>query len=286
MIVIKSISEVRRHIETLRGGGRTIGFVPTMGALHEGHRSLLDRSHSRTDVTVMSIFVNPAQFGPREDLAKYPRMFDKDCAMAETAGCAIVFAPSAEAMYPPAYRTYVTVEELGGRLCGVSRPMHFRGVTTVVLKFFNIMRPDVAYFGQKDAQQAIIIKRMVEDLNVPVRVEVCETVREADGLAMSSRNAYLTPLERKAAPCIYEGLRAAATLFEHGERDGATLVRAVESSIQSQAPIISGEYIELVDTVTLQPLSAIRSAGLLAVACRTSESNTRLIDNIVIGGSL
>ena len=286
MIVIKSISEVRRHIETLRDGGRTVGFVPTMGALHEGHRSLLDRSRSRVDVTVMSIFVNPAQFGPNEDLAKYPRIFDNDCAMAEAAGCAIVFAPSVEAMYPPAYRTYVTVDDLGNRLCGITRPTHFRGVTTVVLKFFNIIRPDVAYFGQKDAQQAIIIKRMVEDLNIPVRVEVCETVREADGLAMSSRNAYLTPLERKAAPCICKGLRAAAALFERGERDGAMLARAVESSIESQAPIISGEYIELVDTVTLQPLSAIRSAGLLAVACRTSESNTRLIDNIVIGGSL
>jgi pantoate--beta-alanine ligase len=213
-------------------------------------------------------------------------MFDKDCAMAEAAGCAIVFTPPAEAMYPPAYCTYVTVEELGGRLCGVSRPTHFKGVTTVVLKFFNIIRPDVAYFGQKDAQQAIIIKRMVEDLNVPVRVEVCATVREPDGLAMSSRNAYLTPLERKTAPCIYEGLRTAAALFDRGERDSAMLVQVVENSIKSHASVISGDYIELVDTVSLQPLSEVRSAGLLAVACRTLQSNTRLIDNIILGGCL
>jgi pantoate--beta-alanine ligase len=286
MIVLKSISEVRRNIETLRREGRTIGFVPTMGALHEGHRSLLDRSRSRTDVTVMSIFVNPAQFGPKEDLAKYPRVFDNDCAMAEAAGCAIVFAPTAEAMYPPVYRTYVAVEELGNRLCGITRPTHFRGVTTVVLKFFNIITPDVAYFGQKDAQQVIIIKRMVEDLDVPVRVEVCPTVREGDGLAMSSRNAYLMPLERKAAPCICKGLRAAAALFERGERGATELVREVKRSIESQAPAISGEYIELVDIVTLQPLAEIGSTGLIAVACRTMESNTRLIDNIILGGSL
>jgi pantoate--beta-alanine ligase len=286
MIVIKSIAEVRQYIGTLRREGRTIGFVPTMGALHEGHRSLLDRSHARVDVTVMSIFVNPAQFGPNEDLAKYPRMFDKDCAMAEAAGCGIVFAPSPEQMYPEHFGTSVAVEELGKRMCGITRPTHFRGVTTVVLKFFNIVMPDIAYFGQKDAQQAIIIKRMVEDLNVPVTIAVCPTVRESDGLAMSSRNAYLTARERNAAPCIHKGLLAAAALFERGERDAAALISAIETSLGSQAPVISGEYVELVDTITLEPLSTISTAGLLAVACRTSESNTRLIDNIILGGSL
>jgi pantoate--beta-alanine ligase len=285
MKVITSIAEMARTSETLRSGYRAIGFVPTMGALHSGHCSLVSRASGVSDVVVMSIFVNPAQFGPREDFTKYPRTFEKDCAMAEAAGCDIVFAPQAKEMYPEHYLTYVMVEELSGTLCGITRPTHFKGVATVVLKFFNIVAPHRAFFGQKDAQQVIVLKRMVRDLNVPVAIEVCPTVRESDGLAMSSRNVYLTPEERHAAPAIYQGLSTAAALFERSEKSAAALKTAVKESIASQM-LLSIEYIEIVDTATLLPVTACTSPALVAVACRTGESNTRLIDNIVIGGTL
>jgi pantoate--beta-alanine ligase len=256
-----------------------------MGALHSGHCSLVSRASSASDVVVMSIFVNPTQFGPREDFTKYPRTFEKDCALAEAAGCDIVFAPQAKEMYPDPFMTYVTVEELSGKLCGITRPTHFKGVATVVLKFFNIVAPHRAFFGQKDAQQVIVLKRMVRDLNVPVAIEVCPTVRESDGLAMSSRNVYLTPEERHAAPAIYQGLSAAAALFERGERSGTAITTAVQESIARQT-LLSIEYIEIVDTATLLPVTVCTSPALVAAACRTGESNTRLIDNIVIGGTL
>jgi pantoate--beta-alanine ligase len=265
--------------------GKTIGLVPTMGALHEGHLSLAAASRDRMSATVMSIFVNPAQFGPGEDYGKYPRMFEADCAKAQAAGCDAVFAPEAPAMYPQRYRTYVTVEELGGRLCGVSRPTHFRGVATVVLKLFNIVTPHVAFFGAKDAQQVIVIKRMAEDLHCAVTIQACPTLREPDGLAMSSRNAYLTPAERKAAPALYRGLRAARDLYDGGERSAEKLIGTIAAHYGAE-PLVNKEYIEIVDTVNLQPQHTITSAALIAVACRTANSGTRLIDNIVVGGSL
>jgi pantoate--beta-alanine ligase len=285
MKIIKSIAEMHSFSAAARANGKTIGLVPTMGALHKGHLSLIEASRSKTSLTVMSVFVNPTQFGPKEDFGKYPRMFGADCAKAEAAGCDVVFAPEATAMYPERYHTYVTVEELGGRLCGISRPTHFRGVATVVLKFFNIVNPQVAFFGSKDAQQVIVIKRMVEDLNCPVKIEACPTVRENDGLAMSSRNAYLTPGERKAAPVIHRGLQAARALFESGERRAAELAHTVAEMYEKES-LIKKEYIEIVDTLALQPHSTVASATLIAVACRTAESETRLIDNIVVGGSL
>jgi pantoate--beta-alanine ligase len=283
--IVKSIAEMKALSALSRASGKTIGLVPTMGALHEGHVSLLTTARSRMDVTVVSIFVNPTQFAPNEDYGKYPRTFDADCAKAGAAGCDIVFAPGAAAMYPERYHTFVTVEELGGRLCGVSRPTHFRGVATVVLKFFNIVNPHVAFFGSKDAQQVIVLKRMVEDLHCAVRIEACPTLRERDGLAMSSRNAYLTPAERKAAPVIYQGLQAARALYESGERMAGKLAEAI-AGIYRREPLIKKEYIEIVDTVDLQPLGLVSSAALIAIACRTAESGTRLIDNIVVGGSL
>jgi pantoate--beta-alanine ligase len=286
VIVLHSIAEMKQYAAAFRREGRSIGFVPTMGALHQGHLSLLESSTGKTDVTVLSVFVNPTQFGPKEDLDRYPRPFEKDCAMAEPMGCGIVFAPAAKEMYPASFRTHVAVDELGEKLCGITRPTHFRGVTTVVLKFLNIVAPDVAFFGQKDAQQAVVIKRMVEDLNVPVRIEICPTIRESDGLAMSSRNAYLTPVERQAAPCIYRGLQSAATLYEQGERDAAAHLRVVEESVNSVAPLLTLEYGEIVDPVTLTTQTTVHTPALLAIACRTAESNTRLIDNIILGGSL
>jgi pantoate--beta-alanine ligase len=256
-----------------------------MGALHEGHLALVAEARKRTDAVVMSIFVNPAQFGPAEDFARYPRRFEADCEKAAAAGCAAVFAPQPSAMYPDGYKTFVNVEEIGSTLCGRTRPMHFRGVATVVLKFLNIVRPDVAFFGQKDAQQAIILKRMAIDLNTGVAITVCPTVREADGLAMSSRNAYLTPAERAAAPLIFKGLSAAAAQYSCGVRNAAELTATAEKIIRSDACIVP-EYLEIVDTISLRPLAELSTTALMAVACRTGESGTRLIDNIVLGGSL
>ena len=284
MKIVSSLSEMKSLSGAYRKGGMMIGFVPTMGALHEGHCSLIARSHRSMGVTVVSIFVNPTQFSPNEDFENYPRTFEADVTKAEAAGCDVVFVPTAAEMYPEGFGTYVTVDELSGTLCGISRPTHFRGVATVVLKFFNIVHPHVAFFGAKDAQQAVVLKRMVEDLNVPVRIEVCPTVREGDGLAMSSRNAYLTVAERQRAPVIYQGLQTASTLYAAGERDAKRLISAIEA-IYAKEPLIKKEYIEAVDFRTLSPLTSIASAALVAVACRTAESGTRLIDNILVGGS-
>jgi pantoate--beta-alanine ligase len=282
---IRSAVDMKKWSKDARSKGRTIGFVPTMGALHEGHFSLLKRSKDRADATVMSIFVNPAQFGPGEDFRRYPRPLEADCEKARASGCDAVFVPEAADIYQNGYCTYVTVEGLDKKLCGVSRPDHFRGVATVVLKLFNIVAPDIAFFGHKDAQQAILLRRMAADLNVPVAIEVCPTVREADGLAMSSRNAYLSPAERAAAPIIYKGLKAALAQYEAGERDAARLVSAVETAFR-EAPLIGKEYIEIVDLETLDTLTSVSAAALIAVACRTKESGTRLIDNLTVGGSL
>ena len=265
--------------------GRAVGLRPTMGALHEGHLSLVQMSRKLCDATVMSIFVNPIQFGPAEDYQKYPRPFDSDCEKAEAAGCDAVFAPEQGDIYPPDYASYVEVERITGTLCGASRPGHFRGVATVVLKFFNIVIPQVAIFGQKDAQQVVVIKRMAADLNVPVKIAVAPIVREKSGLAMSSRNIYLTSEERLQSSLIYKGLLAASKLFDKGERVAENL-KAVIGEVLAGAPLVSPEYIEIVNTLTLQPLDTIHSAALIAIAVRMKTSKTRLIDNIVLGGDL
>jgi pantoate--beta-alanine ligase len=285
MKIVRSPLEMKNLSLTLQRGGSTVGLVPTMGSLHKGHLSLLDRIRTSCDYSVMSIFVNPTQFGPKEDFHKYPRPFEADCTLAQTAGCDFLFAPSVEDMYPNRYNTYVSVENITERLCGATRPGHFRGVATVVLKFFNIVNPQVAVFGQKDAQQVVVIKRMVQDLNLSVAIDVAPIIREPDGLAMSSRNTYLTIDERKEAPLIFKGLEAAEEKFSAGEQTVVALKSAIDS-VYRQFSLLDVEYIEIVDTLQLMPLETISTSALIAVACRTKNSKTRLIDNLVLGGAL
>jgi pantoate--beta-alanine ligase len=266
---------------THRRNSNSIGFVPTMGALHEGHLSLIDIARKHCGCAVASIFVNPAQFGPNEDFAKYPRAFERDCGLLEAAGCDCVFAPAVGDMYPDNYGTYVNVDGITDTLCGASRPGHFRGVATVVLKLFNIVLPDAAVFGSKDAQQVAVIRRMVEDLNLSVRIIAAPIAREAGGLAMSSRNAYLTIGERREAAAIYAGLAKSVEMYNDGCRDSQQIKNCVLTEI-NRSSTIKPEYVEAVDTKSLQPVDKIDGQVLIAVACRTSESGTRLIDNVVL----
>jgi pantoate--beta-alanine ligase len=256
-----------------------------MGALHTGHIALLSAIQQQCDISVISIFVNPTQFGPNEDFAKYPRPFEADCALAQENYCDIVFAPEPEAMYPAHYATYINVEAITGKLCGMSRPGHFRGVTTVVLKLFNIIMPHKAIFGQKDAQQVIVLKRMAADLNCSVQMLVAPIVREADGLAMSSRNRYLTPEERAAAVALHRGLSAAEKLYASGEREAKPLLATVSTCLL-ESDLLVPEYCELADSVSLESQTTLVGTALLAVAVRTRETDTRLIDNTVLGGCL
>ena len=285
MEIIVSPDEMSEYSRFIQKQGKSVALVPTMGALHEGHLSLCAVAKQRVECAVMSIFVNPTQFGPQEDFSKYPRPFDVDCAKAKSAGCDIVFAPAKDAMYPQGYATYVTVESITDRLCGKSRPGHFRGVTTVVLKLFNIVNPQVAIFGQKDAQQVLVIKRMVKDLNHPVQIEVAPIIRESDGLAMSSRNVYLTPDERVEAPVIFRSLSHAVKLCKEGVRESSVLRSEIKNMITA-SKYISIEYAEIVDTDNLSSPEHVPSPALIAIACRTSQSGTRLIDNVVVGGTL
>jgi pantoate--beta-alanine ligase len=285
MRLIRSIQEMQKCSLNLRSEGKIIGFVPTMGALHEGHFSLLRSARKTSDISVMSVFVNPKQFGPKEDFTQYPRPFEKDCAAAEHNGCDILFAPGSTQMYPDLFMTSVSVENLSEKLEGSIRPGHFKGVTTVVLKLFTITMPHIAVFGQKDAQQAVILKRMVKDLNLMIEVVILPTVRESDGLAMSSRNSYLTKEERKCAPLIYQGLCKAIAEYDRGELQSQKLHEAIRSVFHN-APCFKTEYIAIVDTETLDPVERITGKALIAVACRTAQTNTRLIDNVVLGGTL
>lgn len=269
----------------LRADNKRIGLVPTMGALHKGHLSLLDCIAPECDVRIMSIFVNPIQFGPKEDFSKYPRTFEADCQLAESAGCDIIFAPDASLMYPKPFYTEVSVNTITSGLCGASRPGHFTGVATVVLKFFNIVLPHVAVFGQKDAQQVAVIKRMVFDLNVPVTIVVAPIFREPDGLAMSSRNVYLTPHERQEVTLISQGLFKITAMFDKGESNADVLKKAL-AELYQHAQYFRVEYIQIVDISSLLPLASITDGALVAVACRTVQSNTRLIDNTLLGGRI
>ncbi|MBD3316448.1 MAG: pantoate--beta-alanine ligase [Chitinivibrionales bacterium] len=285
MKIIRDVDAMRELGRTLRSGGKTIALVPTMGALHKGHLSLLTAARQQCDYAVVSIFVNPTQFGLGEDFECYPRPFARDCAVAERHGCDIIFAPEAKNMYPKDYQTSVIVKNITQKLEGASRPEHFEGVTTVVTKLFNAVGPDAAIFGQKDAQQVLVIKRMVADLNVPVRLVVRPTVREDDGLALSSRNAYLTADERRAVPLIHAGLSRVTALYEGGERSALVLLGALRS-VYERTKAFKVEYTSIVDTRTLNPVDYLDSTVLVAVACRTVTSRTRLIDNIVLGGLL
>lgn len=272
---------LREAMARARRAGLSVGLVPTMGALHAGHVSLLQAARAETQCVVVSLFVNPTQFGPREDFSRYPRPFEEDCRICAQEKVDVLFAPSAEEMYPPGFRTYVEVQGMQEVLCGASRPGHFRGVATVVLKLFHLVQPDVAYFGRKDAQQARLIQQMVQDLAVPVRVRVCPIVREADGLALSSRNQYLTPEQRRQAPVLYQALTEARALVERGERDASAVRQALASRI-ARAPAAVIDYVAVVDADTLLPLTRLRGDVLLAVAVKFGA--TRLIDNELLSG--
>ena len=281
MRTIRSIADVRAALQTSRRSGRVIGLVPTMGALHDGHLSLLRRAREQSDVVVMSLFVNPAQFNEAADLASYPRNEQRDQALAEREGVDFVFAPSPEEMYPPGFSTTVSVAGLTEPLEGEHRGRtHFDGVTTVVTKLLNIVSPDVAYFGQKDAQQAIVIGRLVADLNIPVRIQVCPTAREPDGLAMSSRNVLLSPNQRSSAPSLHRALQAIQVAVDAGERDPAA-ARA-QALAELTSPELELEYLELVSPDTLAPLERLDGEALAVIAARIGA--TRLIDNEVING--
>jgi len=277
--VLSKISAIKAAINKQKCSGKRVGFVPTMGYLHEGHLSLVRESLQRTDCTVVSIFVNPTQFGPEEDLQEYPRDFEKDYSLLEKLGVDIVFVPDNQEMYPEGFKTYVEVTDFQDKFEGRSRPGHFRGVCTVVLKLFEIIDPDIAYFGQKDAQQALIIKKMVRDLNLDVEIQVLPTVREKDGLALSSRNVYLTKDQRKAALCLVESLREANRLIEAGERD-PRIIKSEMTRLIDAEPLASLDYIAIVDLENLDPLDRIKGEILITVAVFFGK--VRLIDNMIV----
>jgi pantoate--beta-alanine ligase len=277
--VFTTIDEMRDASRAARRAGLRLGLVPTMGALHEGHLSLVRAAKSACDVVAASIFVNPTQFGPNEDLAKYPRSFERDRELLEREGVEFLFAPSVEEMYPAGDVTWVTVEEMSGKLDGRSRPGHFRGVTTVVAKLFHIVEPDAAFFGQKDAAQVAIIRRMVRDLALPVEIVVCPIVREADGLAMSSRNVYLGSEQRRQALVLHRSLLQVEKMIQTGERNAAHLAAAGRKEFAAE-PSVRLDYFEIVAPDTLDPITEISGGALVAVAAYVG--TTRLIDNILI----
>jgi len=277
MQTVATLPELRAACRALPG---PIGFVPTMGYLHAGHISLAQRARAECTRVVASIFVNPTQFGPNEDLAKYPRDLPRDLAMLEAAGVDLVWTPTPEMMYPSGYQTWVEVEGLTSGLEGVVRPGHFRGVTTIVAKLFNAVGPDKAYFGQKDAQQAAVIRRMTRDLDFPIEIIVCPIVREADGLAMSSRNVYLNPEQRQAATVLFRSLSAAKSVFDSGERVAETLRALVRKTVASE-PLARLDYVSCSDYDTLEELETAAGKTLLSMAVYLGK--TRLIDNFVLG---
>ncbi len=276
MHVISSIPEMISRRNRMEG---RVGFVPTMGYLHRGHLSLMEAARKQTDIVVASIFVNPTQFGPNEDLDSYPRDFDRDEKLAKDAGVDFLFYPDKQTMYPKGYASFVVPEGLDRHLCGAKRPGHFRGVMTIVLKLFNIVRPTDAYFGQKDIQQARILDQMVTDFHLPIQMHIEPIVREKDGLAMSSRNVYLNPEEREQATCLSRALSIANTLFSEGERETEILLETVRKEI-SRHSLAQIDYIELVDYQELMPVPRIMSRAILA--CAVFFGNTRLIDNTIL----
>jgi len=280
MKIIASIPEMQQTALALRGAGKRIVFVPTMGFLHEGHASLLREGRTRGDVLVLSIFVNPIQFGLNEDLDRYPRNMEGDCAIARSCGVDIVFTPGAAAMYPPGFQTTVRVRDLALPLCGASRPGHFDGVATVVTKLFNIVQPDVALFGRKDFQQLAIIRRMTADLSLPLEIVGMPIVREPDGLAMSSRNAYLSEEQRHSALCLSRSIRKVRALYASGENDVERLRSAARELIQAE-PAAVIDYLDFRDAETLEEIATAHATTLMALAVKIG--NTRLIDNTLLG---
>ncbi len=281
MRIITKISEMQRVADELRHEGKIIGVVPTMGYLHDGHLSLIKIAKERSDVVITTIFVNPLQFAPHEDYDKYPRDFERDVELARSAGCDIIFHPSVEEMYPENFLTYVEVDKITKVLEGEFRPTHFRGVTTVVAKLFNITKPHIAVFGQKDAQQALIIKQMVRDLNFDIEIIVAPIVRESDGLAMSSRNVYLTESERKDATVLYQSLKLAEKLISEGERKSEVIISKMEELIKSK-PSAKIDYIAIVKPNTLEKVEKMEEGNEYLIALAVRIGSTRLIDNTIV----
>jgi pantoate--beta-alanine ligase len=277
--VVNTVAEARTAVRAARSRGEVVGVVPTMGALHEGHLSLIRRARMECGFVAVTLFVNPTQFSPTEDLSRYPRTFDADCRMSQESGAALLFAPPVEEVYPSGFATSVTVEDLTSGLCGASRPTHFRGVTTVVAKLFNMLQPDRAYFGEKDYQQLAVIRRMTRDLDLPVEIVPCPIVREPDGLAMSSRNRFLSPEQRQAAGSLSRGIFRAGEAFRRGERDARAL-RGLSRAELVAAAGVRVDYVELVDATSLTPVERVEEPALLAVAAFVGD--TRLIDNTVL----
>lgn len=278
MTIYEEISKVRETVNAWKREGLSVGFVPTMGYLHEGHKSLMDAARRDNDRVVVSIFVNPMQFGPSEDFDSYPRDLDKDARLCEAAGVDVIFHPSADEMYDKDFCSYVDMNGLTTELCGKSRPIHFRGVQTVVLKLFNIVTPDRAYFGQKDAQQLAVIKRMVRDLNVGTQIIGCPIVREEDGLAKSSRNTYLNPQERQAALVLSRSLAKGRALVEAGETSAEKVKAAITAELETE-PLAKIDYVDVVDFDTITPIEKLEGSVLVAIAVFIGK--TRLIDNFI-----
>ena len=279
MKIVETIKEVREQVKEWKKQGLSVGLVPTMGYLHEGHKSLIDRAVAENDKVVVSVFVNPMQFGPTEDLESYPRDMERDVALCENAGAALVFHPEPSEMYEDDFSSFVEMNTLTGGLCGKTRPIHFRGVCTVVAKLFNIVTPDRAYFGQKDAQQLAVIRHMVSDLSFRIEIVGCPKIREKDGLAKSSRNTYLSAEERNAALILSQSLKEGKALVEAGEKDAAKIKKVITDKINTE-PLAKIDYVEVVDWKTLEPVSTIDAPILTAIAVYIGK--TRLIDNFII----
>ncbi len=277
--IVSEIAEVRSAVAQVRKIGSTVGLVPTMGALHAGHASLIRTARAQTDFVAVSIYVNPSQFGPHEDFSRYPRTLESDQELCRSLGVDLIYTPETREIYPAGYASWVEVDKLSQHLCGASRPGHFRGVATIVLKLMNIVQPDVAFFGQKDIQQAVIIRKVLGDLHVPTRIEILPTVRESDGLAMSSRNRYLDPIQRRNALVVHRSLQQAYELFQAGERNAAVLMALVEREVLSTASARL-DYACVVDLEDLQPVALVARPAVLAEAVYFG--STRLIDNIIL----
>ena len=279
MKIIQDIDKMKTYAKIMRKDNKLVGFIPTMGYFHEGHLSLMRAARKQCDTIIVSVYVNPIQFGPREDFASYPRDIKKDEELARAEGVDVMFAPRDEDMYPAGYATYVNVEGLTEKLCGKSRPEHFKGVTTVVMKLFEITKPEIAYFGQKDAQQAFVIQKMVKDLNLGITMKIMPIVRENDGLAMSSRNSYLNKTERKEAPVLRKALLEAERAVSGGEASSKKIIKAMRDVIK-EAPSAKIDYISVVGTESLKDIASIKDEVLIALA--VSIGKTRLIDNVII----
>lgn len=278
MNIVSTIQEVREQVKKWRMEGLTVGLVPTMGYLHEGHKSLIDRAVEENDRVVVSVFVNPMQFGPSEDLESYPRDMNRDAALCEDAGASLIFHPEPSEMYHDDFSSFVDMNTLTGGLCGKTRPIHFRGVCTVVAKLFHIVTPDKAYFGQKDAQQLAVIRHMVSDLDFGVEIVGCPIIREEDGLAKSSRNTYLNPQERQAALVLSRSLKIGKKMMDSGEKDAKAVISAIRSEIEKE-PLAKIDYVEIVDWNTLDPVETMEGPVLTAIAVYIGK--TRLIDNFI-----